>query len=111
MFESEKQKERFEFVGQWPDRSKIERTDKFRLHQSHVTNFECDNDFCTFSTPRFNDFNKHVQTCTNVTAIEYRQEKMTIKNLYLYYFILFSFQEETKLTNDSETLTNLVFSK
>ena len=31
-------------------------------------------------SPRLNDFNKHVRTRTNVTEIEYRQEKMTIKN-------------------------------
>ena len=76
-----------EFIGKWPDRSNILPTDKFRSHPQEQSDFIFPYDYCEYSKCRKNDFDKHVQTCSNITEIEYTQEKMTIENMVRQYLI------------------------
>ena len=76
-----------EYNGDWPNRSKILSTDKFRLHSKNQSNFMCPNDFCEFQTNRKKKFDKHVKSCTNETETVFRQDKMTEKNQTRQYLI------------------------
>ena len=68
-----------EYVQEWGESTDISITDIFRLHTENQTDYLCPFDYCEFATDRKVKLDQHVQSCTNSTEIEYRQEIMTSK--------------------------------
>ena len=83
-----------EFIGKWPNRTFICKSDIFRLTSS-VQVYSCPNPGCKFK-PTHNSHNvqKHMLSCTTTTKINYRQEKMTADNDIREYLIKHNFLEK-----------------
>ena len=83
-----------EFIGEWPNRTFICKSDIFRLTSS-VQVYSCPNPGCKFK-PTHNSHNvqKHMLSCTMTTKINYRQEKMTADNDIREYLIKHNFLEK-----------------
>ena len=83
-----------EFIGQWPNRTHIYKSDVFRLTSS-VQVYSCPNPGCKFK-PTHNSHNvqKHLLSCTMTTKINYRQVKMTEDNDIREYLIKHNFLEK-----------------
>ena len=83
-----------EFIGEWPNRTFICKSDVFRLTSS-VQIYSCPNPGCKFK-PSHNSHNiqKHLLTCTMTTKIDYKQIKMTADNEIREYLIKHNFLDK-----------------
>ena len=64
-----------EYVGDWnSDKDQIFSTDRFILRQSKdFEKFSCPNDWCHYNTTKIQDYNIHINSCSNQTTVKYKR--------------------------------------